>query len=89
MESSHTAPTQDPQAGFTDDLDPAQLAEALTLTDRRLRRLVRAINEGQDQGSEEFQTEMRHAKRQLRLNRELREPGAGGGESSAEADRDE
>jgi hypothetical protein len=35
--------------------------------------LIRALNEGQDQDSEEFQTEVRRVKRQLRANRELRE----------------
>jgi hypothetical protein len=58
---------------FPSDIDPSRLAEALTLTDRGLRRLIRALNEGQDQDSEEFQTEVRRVKRQLRANRELRE----------------
>ena len=66
-------PAEHPPDGFPSDIDPARLAEALTLTDRGLRRLLRAINEGRDQDSEEFQIEVRRAKRQLRANRELRE----------------
>ena len=62
---------------FPSDIDPSRLVEALTLTDRGLRRLIRALNEGRDQDSEEFQIEVRRAKRQLRANRELRE-GSGG-----------
>jgi hypothetical protein len=38
---------------------------------------MRAINEGRDPDSEEFQTEVKRVKRQLRANRELRE-GTGG-----------
>jgi hypothetical protein len=75
MESSGAASTDDPQGSFPADVDRGQLAEALTLTDRWLRRLIRALNEAQDQDSEEFQTELRRAKRQLRANRELREGG--------------
>lgn len=63
---------QTPDA-FASDIEPARLAEALTLTDRGLRRLMRAVNEGLDQDSEEFQIELRRVKRQLRANRELRE----------------
>jgi hypothetical protein len=36
---------------------------------------MRALNEGRDQDGEEFQTEVRRVKRQLRANRELREGG--------------
>ncbi len=70
-------PAEQPPDDFPSDLDPSRLAEALTLTDRGLRRLMRALNEGQDQDSEEFQIEVRRAKRQLRANRELRD-GSGG-----------
>ena len=66
-------PPAKPQEAFPSDIDPARLAEALTLTDRGLRRLMRAINEERDQDSEEFQIEVRRVKRQLRANRELRE----------------
>jgi hypothetical protein len=38
---------------------------------------MRALNEGLDQDGEEFQVEVRRAKRQLRANRELREGSAG------------
>jgi len=62
---------------FPSDIEPSRLVEALTLTDRGLRRLIRALNEGLDQDSEEFQIEVRRAKRQLRANRDLRE-GSGG-----------
>ena len=62
---------------FPSDIDPSRLAEALTLTDRGLRRVMRALNEGRDQSSEEFQIEVGRVKRQLRANRELRE-GSGG-----------
>ena len=67
---------QTPDA-FPSDIEPSRLAEALTLTDRGLRRLIRALNEGLDRDSEEFQIEVRRAKRQLRANRDLRE-GSGG-----------
>jgi hypothetical protein len=77
LESTDSAPAKQPPDAFPSDLDPSRLAEALTLTDRGLRRLTRALNEGQDQDSEEFQIEVRRAKRQLRANRELRE-GSGG-----------
>jgi hypothetical protein len=70
-------PAQQPPDTFPTDIDPAQLAEALTLTDRGLRRLMRAINEGRDQDSEEFQIEVRRVKRQLRANRELRDGNGG------------
>jgi hypothetical protein len=70
-------PAQQPPDAFSSDIEPARLAEALTLTDRGLRRVMRALNEGRDQSSEEFQSEVRRAKRQLRANRELRE-GSGG-----------
>jgi hypothetical protein len=70
-------PAEQPADAFPSDIDPARLAEALTLTDRGLRRLMRAITEGRDQDSEEFQIEIRRVKRQLRANRELRD---GGGE---------
>jgi hypothetical protein len=70
-------PAEQPPDAFGSDIDPARLAEALTLTDRGLRRLMRAINEGRDQDSEEFQAEVRRVKRQLRANRELREGGGG------------
>ena len=70
-------PAKQPPDAFPSDLDPSRLAEALTLTDRGLRRLMRALNEGRDQDSEEFQIEVRRVKRQLRGNRELRE-GSGG-----------
>jgi hypothetical protein len=63
---------------FPNDIDPARLAEALTLTDRGLRRLTRAIHEGRDQDSEEFQIEVRRVKRQLRANRDLRDGNGGG-----------
>jgi hypothetical protein len=66
-------PPAKPPDAFPSDIDPARLAEALTLTDRGLRRLLRAINDGLDQGSEEFQMEVKRVKRQLRANRELRE----------------
>ena len=71
---THDSPPakQSPDA-FPSDIDPSRLAEALTLTDRGLRRLLRAINKGQDQDSEEFQIEVGRVKRQLRANRELRE----------------
>jgi hypothetical protein len=62
---------------FPNNLDAARLAEALTLTDRGLRRLTRALNEKRDQDSEEFQIEVRRVKRQLRANRELREGNGG------------
>ena len=66
-------PGEQPPDAFPSDIDPSRLAEALTLTDRGLRRLMRALNEGRDQDSEEFQIEVRRAKRQLRANRELRD----------------
>jgi hypothetical protein len=66
-------PGEQPPDAFPSDIDSARLAEALTLTDRGLRRLMRALNEGRDQDSEEFQIEIRRAKRQLRANRELRD----------------
>jgi hypothetical protein len=72
-ESTDTAPDRQPPDAFPSDIDPARLAEALTLTDRGLRRLMRALNEGRDQDGEEFQTEVRRVKRQLRANRELRD----------------
>lgn len=71
-------PAEQAPDAFPRDLDPTQLAEALTLTDRGLRRLMRAINEGRDPDSEEFQIEVKRARRQLRANRELR--GDGGAE---------
>ena len=64
---------EQPPDTFPSDIDPARLAEALTLTDRGLRRLLRAINDGLDQDSEDFQMEVKRVKRQLRANRELRE----------------
>ena len=70
-------PAQQPPDTFPSDLEPARLAEALTLTDRALRRVMRALNEGRDESSEEFQIEVRRGKRQLRANRELRD-GSGG-----------
>ena len=70
---TESPPAKQPPDAFPSDIDPSRLAEALTLTDRGLRRLMRAVNEGQDQDSEEFQTEVRRVKRQLRANRELRE----------------
>jgi hypothetical protein len=70
-------PAEQPPDAFPSDIDSTRLAEALTLTDRGLRRLMRAINEGRDPDSEEFQTEVKRVKRQLRANRELRE-GTGG-----------
>jgi hypothetical protein len=73
VESPDSPPDKQPPDAFPSDIDPSRLAEALTLTDRGLRRLMRAINEGQDQDSEEFQIEIRRVKRQLRANRELRE----------------
>jgi hypothetical protein len=73
IESPNSAPDRQLPDAFPSDIDPARLAEALTLTDRGLRRLLRALNEGRDQDSEEFQTEVRRVKRQLRANRELRE----------------
>jgi hypothetical protein len=66
-------PAEQPPDAFPSDIDPARLAEALTLTDRGLRRLLRAVNDGLDQDSEDFQMEVKRAKRQLRANRELRE----------------
>jgi hypothetical protein len=72
-----SAPGEQPPDAFPSDIGPSRLAEALTLTDRGLRRLMRALNEGRDQDSEEFQIEVRRAKRQLRANRELRD-GSGG-----------
>jgi hypothetical protein len=68
-------PAEQPADAFGADIDPDRLAEALTLTDRGLRRLMRALNEGWDQDGEEFQTEVRRIRRQLRANRELREGG--------------
>ena len=77
MEPPDSPPDKQAPDAFPSDIDPSRLAEALTLTDRGLRRLLRAVNEGQDQDSEEFETEVRRVKRQLRANRELRE-GSGG-----------
>jgi hypothetical protein len=71
--SDDSPPAKQPPDAFPSDIDPARLADALTLTDRGLRRLMRAINEERDQDSEEFQIEVRRVKRQLRANRELRE----------------
>jgi len=73
MEPPDSPPDKQAPDAFPSDIDPSRLAEALTLTDRGLRRLLRAVNEGQDQDSEEFETEVRRVKRQLRANRELRE----------------
>jgi hypothetical protein len=72
-EPPDSPPDKQAPDAFPSDIDPSQLAEALTLTDRGLRRLLRAVNEGQDQDSEEFEIEVRRVKRQLRANRELRE----------------
>lgn len=72
-EPTDSPPAKQAPDAFPSDIDPARLAEALTLTDRGLRRLMRALNEGRDQDSEEFEVEIRRAKRQLRANRELRE----------------
>jgi hypothetical protein len=58
---------------FPSDIARSRLVEALTLTDRGLRRLLRALNEGWDPESQEFQIEVQRVKRQLRANRELRE----------------
>jgi Protein of unknown function (DUF2510) len=77
FELRDSPPDKQPPDAFPSDIDPYRLAEALTLTDRGLRRLVRALNEGRDQGSEEFQIEFRRVKRQLRANRELRERNGG------------
>ena len=77
MEPTDSPPDKQAPDAFPSDIDPSRLAEALTLTDRGLRRLMRAVNEGRDQDSEEFEIEVRRAKRQLRANRELRE-GSGG-----------
>jgi len=71
------SPPAKPPETFPSDIHPARLAEALTLTDRGLRRLMRALNEGRDQDSEEFQIEVRRVRRQLRANRELRAGSAG------------
>ena len=73
MEPPDSPPDKQPPDAFPSDIDPSRLAEALTLTDRGLRRLLRAVSEGQDQDSEEFEIEVRRVKRQLRANRELRE----------------
>ena len=73
VEPPDSPPDKQPPDAFPSDIDPSRLAEALTLTDRGLRRLMRALNEGRDQDSEEFQIEVRRVKRQLRANRELRE----------------
>jgi hypothetical protein len=72
-EPPDSPPDKQAPDAFPSDIDPSRLAEALTLTDRGLRRLLRAVNEGQDQDSEEFEIEVRRVKRQLRANRELRE----------------
>jgi hypothetical protein len=45
--------------------------EALEETDRRLRRIVRRINEGEELQGEAFEKEIKAARRQLRNNREL------------------
>jgi hypothetical protein len=71
------SPDNQPPDAFPSDIDPSRLAEALTLTDRGLRRLMRAVNEGRNQDSEEFQIEVWRVKRQLRANRELREGNGG------------
>jgi hypothetical protein len=47
------------------------LQEALEETDRRLRRIVRRLNEGEDPQGEAFEKEVKGARRQLRMNREL------------------
>ncbi|MGH2965547.1 MAG: hypothetical protein ACRDMH_09215 [Solirubrobacterales bacterium] len=73
MEPPDSPPDKQAPDAFPSDIDPSRLAEALTLTDRGLRRLLRAVSEGQDQDSEEFEIEVRRVKRQLRANRELRE----------------
>ena len=72
-EPPDSPPDKQAPDAFPSDIDPSRLAEALTLTDRGLRRLLRAVSEGQDQDSEEFEIEVRRVKRQLRANRELRE----------------
>jgi hypothetical protein len=77
LKSTDSAPAKEAPDAFPSDIDAARLAEALTLTDRGLRRLMRAVNEGRDQDSEEFQIEVRRAKRQLRANRELRDGNGG------------
>jgi hypothetical protein len=77
-EPSESASATRPPDAIASDIDSARLAEALTLTDRRLRRLLNALNEGQDRDSQQFRTEMRRAKRQIRANRELREGASGG-----------
>jgi hypothetical protein len=68
-------PLTEKNDAFPDDLDRGLLAETLTLTDRRLRRLIRVLNEGQDRSSEELQVELLLARRQARKNREIREIG--------------
>jgi hypothetical protein len=72
VESPDSPPDKQPPDAFPSDIEPSRLAEALTLTDRGLRRLMRALNEEHDQDGEEFQIEIRRVKRQLRANRELR-----------------
>jgi hypothetical protein len=72
VDSPDSPPDKQPPDAFPTDIEPSRLAEALTLTDRGLRRLMRALNDEQDQEGEEFQIEVRRVKRQLRANRELR-----------------
>ena len=45
--------------------------EALEETDRRLRRIVRRLNEGDELQGEAFEKEIKGARRQLRINRDL------------------
>jgi hypothetical protein len=51
------------------DAEEAQVA--LEETDRRLRRVVRRLEDGPDPTSAEFQKELRAARRQLKINRDL------------------
>jgi hypothetical protein len=55
----------------TETTETQTTEEALEETDRRLRRLVRRLSEGTDLEGDEFEKELKGARRQLRMNREL------------------
>jgi hypothetical protein len=62
--------SQEAEAG-QDVEAPQDVGAALGETDRRLRRLLRRLDEGQDPTSEEMERELKGARRQLKVNREL------------------
>jgi hypothetical protein len=70
-------PSAEPQAEETGAQD---VRDALEKTNLRLRRLVKIIRNEGDSGrdSDEFEVELKRARRQLRDNKELLEAGSSG-----------